>query len=181
MDLRLDILSAAIESIAVRPTGWLLALILSTGACQPGQPSLAGTQPSQAALAEAVLDALARQDESALHQLALSESEFRDLVWPELPAARPERNLPFSYVWQDLRQKSEVSLRRTLAEHGGKRYQLVAIRFRGETTSYRTFAVHRDSIATIVDASGVQKEVALFGSALARNGRLKVFSYVVDN
>ncbi len=57
----------------------------------------------------------------ALRDLALNEIEFREQVWPELPAARPERNLPFSYVWGDLRQKSDANLERTLARHGGRR------------------------------------------------------------
>ena len=56
-----------------------------------------------------------RRDRARLDALALSEQEFRDHVWPDLPAARPERNLPFSYVWGDLHQKSNISLARDAA------------------------------------------------------------------
>ncbi len=164
----------------MRWSHWLLATVLATVACQPAHPPLAYTQQSPAALAGAVLDALARHDEAALRQLALNESEFGDHVWPELPAARPERNLPRSYVWQDLHQKSDVGLARILAEHGGRRYDLVAIRFRGATTPYQTFVVHRDSIATVVDGAGARHDVPLFGSVIEQDGRFKVFSYVVD-
>ena len=73
-------------------------------------PPLANTHSSASSLASAVLDALARRDRAALKALALNETEFRDHVWPELPAARPERNLPFSYVWGELRQKSLQAL-----------------------------------------------------------------------
>ena len=77
-------------------------------------PPLANTSASPEALAAAVLDALARGDRARLDALALTEQEFRDHVWPDLPAARPERNLPFSYVWGDLHQKSNLSLAQTL-------------------------------------------------------------------
>lgn len=127
-----------------------------------------------------MLGALEQRDEVALRALALNEPEFRDHVWPELPAAKPERNLPFDYVWRDLRQKSDVGLARTLSEYGGQQYQLKHVTFRGGTSQYRTFTVHRDSVATVIDRQGVQHDVQLFGSAVELDGQLKVFSYVVD-
>lgn len=160
--------------------GWLITIALGAVACGPARPPLAHTQPSADALASAVLGALEQRDEATLRALAVDEPEFREHVWPELPAAKPERNLPFGYVWRDLSQKSDVGLARTLSEHGGQQYQLKQVSFRGGTTRYRTFAVHRDSVATVIDRQGVQHEVQLFGSALELDGRLKVFSYVVD-
>jgi hypothetical protein len=117
---------------------------------------------------------------SALHDLVLSEQEFRDHVWPELPAARPERNLPFSYVWGDLRQKSESSLAVTLAEHGGQHYDLVSVRSLGETTTYQTYFVHRTTALRVRAKSGAEIELRIFGSMLEKGGEFKVFSYVVD-
>lgn len=115
-----------------------------------------------------------------LRDLALSEQEFRDHVWPDLPAAKPERNLPFSYVWGDLRQKSQAGLAGILATHGGHRYELVGVRFDGTSTRYGTCEVHRDTVLTVRDPSGMQQDVELFGSSVEQDGRWKVFSYVVD-
>lgn len=156
------------------------AALLMTAACRPAQTRLANTHESREALAAAVLHALEQRDEQALRALAVDESEFRDHVWPELPVARPERNLPLTYVWQDLRQKSDAGLARTLADHGGRAYRLQRLRFRGGTTPYRTFMVHRDSMATVVDAAGHTRDIPFFGSVVEKDGRLKVFSYVVD-
>lgn len=157
----------------------LLSSLLMAG-CGALSPALEGSRGSADELARAVLDALQQRDLEALRGLALSEQEFREHVWPELPAARPERNLPFSYVWGDLFQKSESMLLRTIEAHGGRHYELVRIGFRGETTPYASYLVHRDGELTIKDEEGVERQLRVFGSVLEKDGRFKVFSYVVD-
>jgi hypothetical protein len=142
-------------------------------------PPLQSTATSSEALAHAVLDAIALNDQGALERVILSEQEFRDHVWPQLPAARPERNLPFSYVWSDLRQKSHASLAKILSEHGGRRYELLGVEFDG-ASDYTTFRVHRDAAFRVQDAHGGEKLVRVCGSMLEKNGAWKVFSYVVD-
>lgn len=142
-------------------------------------PPLQNTFASPEALAHAVLDALARNDRAALERLVLSEREFRDHVWPQLPASRPERNLPFSYVWGDLRQKSHASLARILSEHGGRRYRFAGVDF-DDTSDYSTFRVHREATFRVRDAQGQEKTVQVCGSMIEKDGAWKVFSYVVD-
>jgi hypothetical protein len=154
--------------------------LAALAACGPSKAPLADTRDSAAAVAEAVIAAITTGDRAALSSLALSEQEFRDHVWPELPAARPERNLPFSYVWGDLRQKSDGSLGALLATHKGQRYTLVAVRF-GDRTPYQTYTVHRASTFVVRDTGGQEQELRLCGSMIEQGGRWKVFSYVVDD
>ena len=142
-------------------------------------PPLEHTHQSPEALAQAVLKAFESGDHAQIAGVALNEREFRDHVWPELPASRPERNLSFAYVWGDLRQKSEHSLEQALAEHGGRRYTLASVRF-GRTTPYDSYVVHRDTVLTVRTSGGDEFDVRLFGSMIEKNGRWKVFSYVVD-
>jgi hypothetical protein len=127
-----------------------------------------------------VLDALARRDRAALAALALNETEFRDHVWPQLPAARPERNLPFSYVWGDLRQKSAQAMSGVLAREGGKRYELIGVRF-ADDTDYRTYRVHREATLRVRDGSGEEMDLRVCGSMLEQQGEWKVFSYVTSD
>jgi hypothetical protein len=157
-----------------------LVLQVLNVACRPSPPPLANTQASPAALANLVLIALEKRDAAALRALALDEQEFREHVWPELPAARPERNLPLSYVWGDLHQKSEASLAATLGSHGGQHFEFVGVRFLGRSTQYETYLVHRETVVIVKDGNGGTLELQLFGSTLEKNGRFKVFSYVVD-
>jgi hypothetical protein len=142
-------------------------------------PPLQNTSTSSEDLAHAVLDALARNDRAALERLVLNEQEFRDHVWPQLPASRPERNLPFSYVWGDLRQKSNASLMKVVSEHGGRHYALAGVEF-DDMSDYSTFRVHRDATFRVRDAQGQEKSVRICGSMIEKDGAWKVFSYVVD-
>jgi hypothetical protein len=159
---------------------FVIALALTVTAACSRVPPLAHTHPSASALASAVLDALARRDRATLEALALSETEFRDHVWPQLPAARPERNLPFSYVWGDLKQKSAQTLSSVMAREGGNRYELIDVRFAGET-DYRTYRVHREATLRVRDASGAETDLRVCGSMLEQDGAWKVFSYVVGD
>lgn len=155
-----------------------LVMIAAGTACSP-VPPLLHTFPSSSALASSVLDAVARKDRARLDLLAINEQEFRDHVWPKLPASRPERNLPLSYVWGDLRQKSNTALAATLARYGGQPYSLVAIDF-AEQTDYGTYRVHRDGTLRVRDANGTETALRVFGSMLEMHGAWKIFSYVTD-
>jgi hypothetical protein len=150
------------------------------GACESRRP-LHNSHPTPQALARAVLDAVERRDDAALRRLAITEEEFRNHVWPELPAARAERNMPMSYVWSDLHQKSEGGLRTILAEHGGERYQLIDVRFDGDSTDYAAYLVHRESVFVVRKGSDAPVDLRLCGSLVEKDGAWKVFSFVVDD
>ena len=184
--LRPQLVSAA-PAAGSALAGLAAALLVSIGGCRPAEttgdappPPLSRTFESPERLAEAVLAALAADDGQALAALPLSETEFRTVVWPELPSSRPERGLPFEYVWGDLHQKSGNALRRLVARAAGDAYDFVAIGFDGESTPYETFTVHRDSRVTVRGADGAEREMRLFGSVLQRGDEYKLFSYVVD-
>lgn len=116
----------------------------------------------------------------ALRSLAVTEPEFRDLVWPRLPASRPERNLPIEYVWNDLAAKSDANLRARLGGWQDRGFALVSLSFRGGTEDYGTFKVHRETILILRDRDAHEQTGRLFGSILEYKGRFKIFSYVVD-
>ena len=52
--------------------------------------------------------------------------------------------------------------------------------FRGETTQYETYRVHREAVLDLVDEEGNELTLPLFGSILERGGEFKLFSFVVD-
>jgi hypothetical protein len=155
----------------------LAAVLVASAAC--GKP-LPHARPSADALVKDVLAALEHRDAVQLRQLALSEAEFRDTIWPELPAARPERNLTADYVWREQRAKSEAGLQSVLADYGGKPLNLVRLEFRGETTQHRTFLVRRDATVVVRGPDVEEQTLRLFGSIVEREGGFKIFSYNVD-
>ena len=155
------------------------AVVAVLAAACNSTPPLANTRASAEALAAAVLDALARGDRAALDGLALSEQEFRDYVWPGLPASRPERNLPFSYVWGELHQKSDSAIPGTMQAHAGRQYVVTRVSFDG-VTEYPGYRVHRAATFHVRDAADVETEIRVCGSVFQQDGAWKVFSYVVD-
>lgn len=157
----------------------VLCCALAAAACGP--PPLAHTHASPDALATEVLASFAARDEARLRAAALDEEEFRRRIWPDLPAARPERNLPFSYVWGELRQKSDQRLRQALAAHGGHRYQVTRVRFDGATTDHGSYRVHRDAVFVVRTSAGGTEDLRLVGSLVEQDGQWKVFSYNVDD
>jgi hypothetical protein len=156
----------------------IAVLAVLSVACNAPLPD---SHESVESLGRAVLDAIERRDADALQALALNRVEFTEHVWSELPAAQPNRNLSAGYVWGDLNQKSNTSLKRLLAAHGGKTYTLQSVRFLGETTQYDTYLVHRESELTVMDTEGTTSRLRLFGSVIEKDNRYKIFSYVIDD
>ena len=159
--------------------GLAAVVAVAAMACAEG-PTLANTRESPEAVARAVVAGLAARDAEGLRALALSEAEFRDIVWPRLPASRPERNVPWEYAWGDLHGKSEAHLAELLARWQDRGYALVSVAFRGDTTDHGAFRVHRASVLELRDADGRAHTARLFGSMIEMGGRYKAFSYVVD-
>jgi hypothetical protein len=161
-----------------RPFLLAVASLVGAAACNRRSP-LTNTFGSADEAARALLDSVAAKDRERLEAMAVNEREFKEHVWPELPAARPDRNLPFSYVWGDLHQKSQLGLAAILERHGGHRYRLQRVGF-GGVTEYASYVVHRDSSFDVIDDAGQQRTVQLCGSMLEEGGRWKIFSYVID-
>jgi hypothetical protein len=165
------------QGVGSRIVGFVLVLSV---ACAGPSP-IANARRTARDLAQGVLEGFERRDVVTLRALALTEQEFREHIWPALPASRPERNLPFSYVWGDLRQKSEQSLTELLARYGGQRFELLGVEYRGETTRYACSVVHRDTVLVVRDRDGAEQQLRLYGSTLETDGTFKVFSYIVDD
>ena len=148
-------------------------------AAAPAAP-LAGSQATPEAVAREALERIAAGDRAALLDLSLSETEFREVVYPELPASRPERNTSADFVWRGLHQKSRNSLAFTLDRYAGQRLELVAVDFLGETTDYGSYRVHCKTALTVRRPDGAKTVVRLFGSMIERAGRYRIFSFVTD-
>jgi hypothetical protein len=165
-------------------SGLPVALLAGILTCATGcgrSPALEWGLESPQAVAEAVVAALDARDVRALERLAVNEQEFRQLVWPRQPAARPERNIPWEYAWRSLAARSRHQLKGRLSEWArGQRFTVVRLTFAGETTDYGAYRVHRRSAVTLRDTAGRLETSRVFGSLIEQGGRYRVFSYVVD-
>ncbi len=93
---------------------FVAAAVLIASAC--GGAPLPNSYETPEALSRAVLDRVRTNATlTRFVKLALDKREFEEHVWPELPAAKPERNLSVNFVWGDLHQKSNMMLHESLA------------------------------------------------------------------
>jgi hypothetical protein len=151
-----------------------------TLACRPARAPLTDSADSAEALAASLVAAYRSSDRAALERLTMTEAEFRQWVWPHLPAARPERNLPFSYVWGDLHQKSDASLQQLFSRYAGRDMAAESVRF-AAVSSYGDATVHREAQVLVSSPAGSGEPLRLSGSFLEVDGRWKLFSFVVDD
>ena len=68
--------------------------------------------------------------------------------------------------------------RAVMSREGGKRYELIDIRFAADT-DYRTYRVHREATFHVRDGSGMELDLRVCGSMIEQDGAWKVFSYVL--
>lgn len=170
---------AVFHRASVRLAGVMLAASL-TARCDWSDRGFHDTLDTPEAVATAVLDGIARRDRPRLERLAVTRDEFRTRVWPELPASRPERNVPWDYAWRDLQQKSRGTLSSVLAQHGGRRYELLRIEYRGASTRYSSFEIRRDPALRVRLSTGEITTIRVFGSMVVTKRGCKLLSYVVD-
>lgn len=180
---------------ASRPAGALLALALLSGliaapscaavsshsgdrAGRSARPAVS-SEASPDLLAARVLDGLAAADVPALSALVVTKDEFCSLVFPELPSSKVP-NVTCDFVWDLADASSTAGLREVLSRHRGERYELVAVTFEKGSVKYPSFTVHKDPVVTIKDGSGQEKRLRLFGDVLEREGRFKLFGFMVD-
>jgi hypothetical protein len=73
-------------------------------------------------------------------------------------------------------------LAQTVQEHGGRRYTLVGVSFEGDSTTYPSYVVRRETVLRARDeAAGREVDLRVFGSSLLKDHSWKVFSYIVDD
>ena len=159
----------------------VLLALLFTGGCGRSAPPVpfALSYATKDAAVEAFLVALRARDRDTLAAQVVTETEFLKYVWPHLPASRPDVGMPADRAWADQAQKNDLFLTQTLAEHGGRRYDLLAASFDGSATAYESFTIHPKTRLDIREGFEV-REVRLFGSMIESGGRWKIYSFVVD-
>jgi hypothetical protein len=168
------------DRIVVRALALLIVVpALASSACR-SQALLANTLSSDEAAAAAVLTALEHRDRDALLALSVTQEEFETVVWPTLPASRPEVGVSSAYLWQDTHTRGSAHLDETLRRWGGRRLRLVRVEFRGATTDHGAYTLSRKTHLVVRAESGAETTVRLFGSMIRQRGSSKIYSYIID-
>lgn len=150
--------------------GALICLIMAAGmltAKDAGSPE---------ELVKDVLQALQDKDTAALNDLAVTESEFKQSVWPLLTLVRGSRTAT-SYFKDVYDPTSRQVAKNLIAQYGGQTLQLVKIT-PGEPRQVKSgYRVYPSVEVALRDESGQVKPVKLFGSMVEHDGHFKVGTY----
>jgi len=172
---------------------WMVALLIGVSGCgrldgAPGEGAGAavdeeplpfpGSSASLDELARRVVTSLVEGDTAALARLRLTEQEHNVIVWPEMPASRPEVGFPVDLAWTNIEQRSQRGLARTLPIFEGLALELAGVQCRGGTHTYASFHVLTDCW-TRFGLGGREGafEAQPFKDVLVRGGGHKVFRY----
>ena len=159
----------------------LAGFVLAAACGRPdGEPRrLPGSADSLDGLARSVVAGLAARDTARLQALRLTEFEHNELVWPKLPAARPEANFPVDFAWKNIQIRNRAALGRLLARYGGRPLELVGVKCDGETQRFDTFDVLTNCRVRFRDEFGTYDR-QLFKDVLVMDGEYKIFRYYAD-
>jgi hypothetical protein len=148
-------------------------------AAAPGSAGFENAFPSAEVLVEAVLDALRRKDAPALAAMRVTEKEYKEIVWPELPQANdPRHTLSVDFHWTHLDIRSREGIREALSRYGGVDFELVEILPTGgikEHSSYRI--LNRVKLRVRRREDGKEGEIRVFGSIVELGGQAKIVGF----
>ncbi len=142
-----------------------------------GPEAFPGSASSVQEIASRSVLALVSKDTAELRALRLSEYEHNEVVWPELPAARPEINFPIDYAWTNISLRNRRALARLFPRLEGRTATVKDVECRGEVQPFQTFQVHTDCWVRLTMQDGYEIEAQLFKDVLERNGGFKIFRF----
>ena len=155
---------AVVVSLGALASGLaVLAAKADTPPPLPLERQLSGGAPSADALLDRLLDALAANDEAALHSLRVTESEYLSIIAPgTVPVGAPPRETPkevSEFYWRLLDAKSRDLGRVLLHDFGGLRFHRKDVRFTRGTKEYAWYTASGETRLLVENDGGVESLV----------------------
>ena len=139
--------------------------------------SLEGAAESLNDLLRTVERGLAGRDTARLHDLMVNEREYRDILFPALPASHPPINASFETLWVLQYPDSYRGLQRILQRYGGREVRITGIQFDEPDQDFVNFVLHETSrVAVTIDGEAL-RNIRLFGSVIRVGDQWKVLTY----
>jgi hypothetical protein len=136
-----------------------------------------GGAGSSEALAEAILDGLARGDRHTLHELLITQAEFSQILWPEFPESRPITNIRAEDAWEFHHREANKGLGKGLSQWAGQRLQLRGISCEIGKMPFTNFTLYKGVVLHVLTESGEPQDIAFAEYFAERDGVWKVYLY----
>ena len=127
-------------------------------------------------LGRAVCAALQTHNPDSLHDLCISDEEFRVIMWREFPQSRPVTGLQWDDAWRVLDVRLISGSRGATGDHGGRRYEFVRFERTDTTAVYRNFKLHNGLVLVARTPEGELERWGWLRSVAERKGRFKIYS-----
>lgn len=129
-------------------------------------------------LGEKVLDALRRKDAKALDDLRVTETEYKAYLFPEFPAAAPNRTIPVDFHWGYLNVRSLHGIEDAIQKYGGRSFELLDVIPTRGIDPYKTFRLLGKVELDVRDLKTDEiLRIKVFGSVVELDGQYKILSF----
>ena len=128
-------------------------------------------------MGRAILAALHRRDEAALHALGVTRHEFEIICWPEFPESRPITNITAEDAWLFSEASSRSGVGRMTGLYGNRDLEFLTLESAG-SFPYRNFVRHHGMTIMARDrGTGEILRIKAAPSWIERHGRFKVLIF----
>lgn len=134
-----------------------------------------GGAPDLRTLLENVLAAVDVADGPSAQKSAVTQSDFLNIIWPEMPQSRPAARVPGDEAWDFLYNRNIASFNRTMGDFHNKGLRLVSFKV-GHVDEYTNYRLHQDILIQAEMADHQPVELDVVRTVVERNGRFKVYS-----
>ena len=139
-------------------------------------PGLSYGAESRSALVERFVEALERNDTTALTRLVVSQAEFGHLIYPTSPNAAPPYRQSPALVWLSRSASTDKAMTRLLGRFGGKPLGYAGYECTGSADRQSKNTVWAGCVVKRVASTGDTTRIRLFGAIVERGGRFKFLS-----
>ncbi len=166
-------------------TSVLILVTLAVAGCVESalatESPLSNARPTPEALAQAALDGLATQSDSALAALMIKRDEYENLLWPEMP---DQAYTPFDFVWGMTGASSRKARRNMLEEYQNVPLRLVRVDLGPDSQRerYPSFTLYREARMTVRRTdTGVEEILPLMDGLVEMSGGWKFMNFRDDS
>ena len=137
--------------------------------------------PSVDKLVDQFMQALKDRDKAKIHDLRVTEDEYRGLILPgSVDEGKPQQHYneqASKYFWSILDTKSIYNEASILNTWGGRPLKLKSVAYRGGTKKYADYTAYKHLELKVEDETGSEDELRL-GSIAEVGGVYKFISYI---
>jgi hypothetical protein len=125
-----------------------------------------------------ILDALKENSFERLDEMRVTEEEYTNHMFPELPESSPDRTIPVEFLWKMMDTKFRKGIRTALRDYGGRDFEFLEAIVTQGVKEYPTFKIHRKVKLRVASKETERVNViTVFSSVVEMDGVFKIIGF----